>query len=71
MHYASELKLTFNCSAFIPDIGTASISLLSTSSTTGEVMSATEGLMELVKANLGLVLKSRSKLSLAQVRAIV
>jgi hypothetical protein len=58
--YSSELELKFNCQAFIPDLGSASISLLSTGK------GPTRGLFELVQSNLGLILKGK-KVSLATV----
>jgi hypothetical protein len=60
--YSSELELKFNCQAFVPDLGSASISLLST----GKGNGSTGGLFELVQSNLGLILKGK-KVSLATV----
>jgi hypothetical protein len=60
MTYSNEIGLTFNCNAFVPDISSASISLLSSAK------GPTGGLFALVQSNLALITKGK-KLGLATV----
>jgi hypothetical protein len=62
--YSDQLRLSFGCQAFVPDVSSASLSLVHDIKSSG----ATEGSLDLVKSTSAQLLKSRSKLSLAQVR---
>jgi len=65
--YSSEIKLNFNCQAFIPDVTSASISLLDANvGANGKGKGPTVGFFGLMESNLAMILKGK-KMSLATV----
>ena len=63
--YSSEIKLNFNCQAFVPDVTSASIFLLD-ANVTGKGKGPTVGLFGLMESNLAMILKGK-KMTLATV----
>jgi hypothetical protein len=60
--YSKEIRLHFNCSAFTPDLSSVGVSLL------GSPSPVSNGMLGLLRANIEGVMRSSTKISLAQVR---